>query len=241
MASYLITGGTGSLGKAIAPLIKGEVRIFSRNEYWQWLMRREFLGFKYYIGDVRDKDRVREVMDGVNHVIHCAALKHVPVCEENITEAIKTNIDGSRNVVECAKEIGITKVLNVSTDKAVEPINTYGATKFIAEQLFLDAGFSSVRLVNLEESHGNVVELFKKQASSGTLTITHPDATRYWMTLEDAARFTVECLDKMKGGEVFIPEVSEVKITDIAERIAPNANWEIIGLRKGEKVREKLC
>lgn len=235
----LITGGTGTLGKELARQLRRDVIIYSRNEYYQWLMRQEFPQFTYILGDVRDKNRLDEVMVGVDVIIHCAALKHVPIGEENVFEFVQTNILGSKNVVDIAKHWQVNALL-ISSDKAVEPINVYGATKLIAERLFLEAGYNVVRLGNFTESHGNVRELFRKQKESGVITITDPDATRYWVTVKDAAQFVVECLDKPCNGEVFIPEMEDQKISEIAEEIAPDASWHIIGLRKGEKLREKL-
>lgn len=239
----LITGGTGTFGQAFAEeALKykpKEMRILSNDEYSLWLMQQNLNSLTYILGDVRDGGRVGEVSRGADIIIHAAALKHVPFCEENPEEAIKTNIRGSLNVIKAAKEYEIKKVINLGTDKGVKPINVYGATKFLADKLFLEAGYSVVRFGNFIGSRGSVLE--KWAIEENPITITDPNMVRYWINPEDAARFMIECLEKMRGGEVFMPEMSPISIGDLAQLIAPDAEWKFIGKRKGEKLIEELC
>lgn len=253
----LVTGGTGSFGKKFAEILLKEYHpakliIFSRDELKQHEMR--FAGFdgpkmRYFIGDVRDGDRLRRAMHGVNIVVHAAALKQVPACEYNPSEAIKTNILGSSNVIEAALDTGVEKVMALSTDKAVNPINLYGATKLAAEKLFVQSNayaagkvtrFSCVRYGNVVGSRGSVVPLFIQQRRNGKLTITDERMTRFWLTLEQGVRFVIRCTEQMRGGEVFVPKIPSTRIVDLARIIAPDAELEIMGIRPGEKLHEVL-
>ena len=253
----LVTGGTGSFGKKFTKILLEEqqpkkVIIFSRDELKQHEM--QVGGFnderlRYFIGDVRDRERLVRAMHGVDVVVHAAALKQVPACEYNPMEAIKTNIIGTANVVEAALDAGVAKVLTVSTDKAVSPANLYGATKLAAEKLTIQSNayaggsatrFSCVRYGNVVGSRGSVVPLFLKQRSNGKITITDDRMTRFWLSLEQGVRFVIHSIEQMEGGEVFVPKIPSTKVTDLAKAIAPNAKLEIIGIRPGEKLHEML-
>ena len=253
----LVTGGTGSFGKKFTKILLEEkqpkkVIIFSRDELKQHEM--QVGGFnderlRYFIGDVRDRERLVRAMHGVDIVVHAAALKQVPACEYNPMEAIKTNIMGTANVVEAALDAGVAKVLTVSTDKAVSPANLYGATKLAAEKLTIQSNayaggsatrFSCVRYGNVVGSRGSVVPLFLKQRSNGKITITDDRMTRFWLSLEQGVRFVIHSIEQMEGGEVFVPKIPSTKVTDLAKAIAPNAKLEIIGIRPGEKLHEML-
>jgi len=253
----LVTGGTGSFGKKFVEMMLVEYHpakliVFSRDELKQYEMR--VAGFehpylRYFIGDVRDVDRLRRAMHGVDIVVHAAALKQVPACEYNPMEAIKTNILGSSNVVEAALDAGVKKVLALSTDKAVNPVNLYGATKLAAEKLLVQSNsyaggmatrFSCVRYGNVVGSRGSVVPIFLQQKASGKLTITDERMTRFWLTLEQGVRFVIHCIEKMHGGEVFVPKIPSMKIIDLARAIAPGINLEVVGIRPGEKLHEVL-
>ena len=252
--NYLIIGGTGSLGKAIVNrLLKTNdctIRIYSRHEQSQVEMQRELNDsrLRFLIGDVRDDKRLKRAMEGVDYVIDCAALKHVPVCEYNPIEAVRTNIDGSINVIDAAIDCGVKKLIYISSDKAVYPINIYGATKSVAEKLFIHSNiygkdrtyFSCIRFGNFYGSSGSVIELWQKQKETGTITITDRSMKRYFIKLDKASEFVVDCLDKMRGGEIFIPEMQEEWIKDKAREIAPLCKLEIIGRRGDEKLREEL-
>jgi UDP-N-acetylglucosamine 4,6-dehydratase len=204
---------------------------------------------RYFIGDVRDQTRIRRAMQGVDIVVHAAALKQVPACEYNPIEAIMTNIMGGRNVIEAALDTSVSKVMALSTDKAVNPINLYGATKLAAEKLFIqsnayaggrDVRFSCVRYGNVVGSRGSVVPIFIKQREQGRLTITDKRMTRFWLSLEQGVDFTIRCIEQMQGGEVFVPKIPSTHIIDLAKAIAPEAEIEYIGIRPGEKVHEVL-
>ncbi len=253
----LVTGGTGSFGRKFIQLMLAEYQpakliVFSRDELKQHEMR--VAGFdhpslRYFIGDVRDLERMRRAMHGVDVVVHAAALKQVPACEYNPMEAIKTNILGSSNVVEAALDMGVKKVLALSTDKAVNPINLYGATKLAAEKLIIQSNsyaggmttrFSCVRYGNVVGSRGSVVPIFLQQKPSGKLTVTDQRMTRFWLTLEQGARFVTHCIEIMRGGEVFVPKIPSMKIIDLASAIAPGARLEVVGIRPGEKLHEVL-
>lgn len=250
--TYLITGGTGSLGQALTvELLKHKpkaIRIFSRSEYLHWEMQQHFKDIKvrFFVGDVRDKDRLKRAMTCVDVVIHTAALKHVPICEFNPIEAVRTNIDGSVNVIDAAIDCHVPKVLAISSDKSVHPINLYGATKMVMEKLFVHANvygdtmFSCVRFGNFEGSRGSVLPLWIRQKEEGEITITEKDMTRFWITLEEAAQFTITCLDKMEGGEIFIPRMPEKTLLELSQQIAPNARIKVIGNRGNEKLHELL-
>ena len=253
----LVTGGTGSFGKKFTEIVLKEhkpkaIRIFSRGELKQWEMQKQFNDnekLRFFIGDVRDKNRLYRAMNGVDIVVHAAALKQVPVCEYNPIEAVKTNIDGTANVVNATIDNGIEKAIAISTDKAVHPINLYGATKLVAEKLFVQANayaggkktkFSCVRYGNVVGSRGSIVPLFLEQKKNGKITITDERMTRFWITLEQGVRLVIDCIERMKGGEIFIPKIPSMKVVDLADAIAPEAKKDIIGIRPGEKINEIL-
>lgn len=253
----LITGGTGSFGKKFIQIMLEEyhpakVIIFSRDEMKQHEMQTggfNHPSLRYFIGDVRDLERLRRAMAGVDIVVHAAALKQVPACEYNPMEAIKTNILGSSNVIEAALDCNVKKVVALSTDKAVNPVNLYGATKLASEKLFVQSNayaagkptrFSCVRYGNVVGSRGSVVPMFLKQRENGRLTITDTRMTRFWISLEDGVRFVIRCIAQMEGGEVFIPKSPSMRIVDLARAIAPDAKLEVIGIRPGEKLHEML-
>jgi len=253
----LVTGGTGSFGKKFIEIMLAEYHpakliVFSRDELKQHEMR--VAGFdhpslRYFIGDVRDQGRLKRAMHGVDIVIHAAALKQVPACEYNPMEAIKTNILGSSNIIEAALDAGVEKVMALSTDKAVSPVNLYGATKLSAEKLFVQSNsyaagtathFSCVRYGNVVGSRGSVIPIFINQRATGKLTITDERMTRFWLTLEQGVRFVIHCTEDMQGGEVFVPKIPSTRIVDLAKLIAPQAQIEVIGIRPGEKLHEVL-
>jgi len=255
--TVLITGGTGSFGKKMTQTLLAEknpkkVIIFSRDELKQHEMR--VAGYtdprlRYFIGDVRDRERLVRAMHGVDIVIHAAALKQVPACEYNPMEAIKTNILGSSNVIEAALDAGVGKVLALSTDKAVSPANLYGGTKLVAEKLFIQSNayaagtatrYACVRYGNVVGSRGSIVPLFLKLRASGKITVTDERMTRFWLSLEQGVQFVIHCIEQMEGGEVFVPKISRTKVIDLAKAIAPEAEIEIIGIRPGENLHEDL-
>lgn len=256
--NILVTGGTGSFGKAFVKLALEQgatkVAIFSRDELKQHDMR--LAGFddsrlRYFIGDVREKDRMAMAMHGMDIVVHAAALKQVPALEYNPFEAVKTNIVGSQNVVEASIEAGVGKVVGLSTDKAVDPVNAYGASKLMAEKLFIQGNayasgtptkFSVVRYGNVIDSRGSVIPLFKRQAKQGkALTVTDIDMTRFFITLQNACQFVADALDDMHGGEIFVPKLSSCRISYLALKIGgQNCRIEYTGIRPGEKTHECL-
>jgi UDP-N-acetylglucosamine 4,6-dehydratase len=255
--TVLVTGGTGSFGKACIRILLDELKpekviVFSRDELKQHEMREA--GFdqpnlRYFIGDIRDQDRLKRAMDGVDVVIHAAALKQVPACEYNPMEAIKTNILGTANVIEAALETGVQKMLTLSTDKAVSPVNLYGATKLAAEKLTVQSNaysgvrptrFACVRYGNVVGSRGSVVPIFLRQREAGQLSITDQRMTRFWLSLEQGVRFVLNCIEQMQGGEVFVPKLPSTTITDLAKVIAPKAKVDVVGIRPGEKLHEVL-
>jgi len=250
----LLTGGTGSFGNKFTEIALKKhdpktIRIFSRGEKKQLDMMNKFKDdrLRFFIGDVRDKDRLRRAMTDCDIVVHAAALKQVPACEYNPIEAVRTNIDGSINVIDAAIDNGIERVMTISTDKAVHPVNLYGATKMTAEKLFIQGNsyagkvntkFSCVRYGNVIGSRGSVIPLFVEQKKTGTLTITDEKMTRFWITLDQGVNFVIDCIDRMKGGEIFVPKIPSMKITELAKAIAPHAKRKIIGIRPGEKIHE---
>jgi len=255
--SILVTGGTGSFGKKFTEVMLRDFHpqrliIFSRDELKQHEMRIggfDHPSLRYFIGDVRDVDRLRRAMHGVEVVVHAAALKQVPACEYNPIEAIMTNVLGGRNVIEASLDSGVRRVMAISTDKAVNPINLYGATKLCAEKLFIQSNayagreeirFSCVRYGNVVGSRGSVIPLFKKQRRHGKVTVTDPRMTRFWITLEQGVRFVIRCLEQMHGGEVFVPKIPSMNLLDLAKAVAPECRVEEIGIRPGEKVHEVL-
>jgi len=252
----LLTGGTGSFGRKFTEILLTEhnprsVRILSRGELLQMEMHNQFRDdrLRFLIGDVRDRSRVFRALNGVDIVVHAAALKQVPTCEYNPIEAIRTNIDGAVNVIDACLDNNVEQVLAISTDKAVHPVNLYGATKMVAEKMFIQANlftsgrrsrFSCVRYGNVVGSRGSVVPLFREQATSGEITITDPRMTRFWITLENGVRFVMNAISRMKGGEIFVPKIPSMKVTDLAGVIAPGARQLTIGKRPGEKIHEIL-
>jgi UDP-N-acetylglucosamine 4,6-dehydratase len=257
--SILITGGTGSFGNKFVEMVLAKYSprrliVFSRDELKQFEMRQRLpdkVGspMRYFIGDVRDPDRLRRAMEGVEIVIHTAALKQVPSCEYNPFEAVKTNIYGAQNVIDAAIDTGVKKVIALSTDKAVSPINLYGATKLCAEKIFIQGNayagskgtrFSCVRYGNVIGSRGSVIPLFKEQQKNGKITITDPRMTRFWITLDEAVDLVIKALHHMQGGEIFVPRLPSMKIIDLAQAIAPDCEIEFIGIRPGEKLHEML-
>lgn len=255
--SILVTGGTGSFGKKFIQIMLQEYHpakliVFSRDELKQHEMRvggYEHPSLRYFIGDVRDRERLVRAMHGVDIVVHAAALKQVPACEYNPLEAVKTNIMGTSNVLEAALDAGVQKVMTISTDKAVNPVNLYGATKLAAEKLTVQSNayaaasatrYSCVRYGNVVGSRGSVVPVFLKQRESGRITITDERMTRFWLSLEQGVRFVISCLEQMEGGEVFVPKIPSMKVVDLARAIAPQAEIEVIGIRPGEKLHEVL-
>ena len=255
----LVTGGTGSFGQKFAEILLRDHRprkliIYSRDEWKQYMMSNH--GFnhsnlRFFIGDIRDLERLRRAFQDVDVVVHTAALKQVPTCEYNPIEAVATNINGSRNVIDAALDNGVSHVLALSTDKATAPVNIYGASKLVAEKLFVHANnynrsnhpgtaFSCVRYGNVLGSRGSVVPLFAEQKITGKLKITDERMTRFWITLEQGARFVISSIERMKGGEVFIPKLPSMKTIDLARSVAPEAKIEYIGIRPGEKLHEML-
>ncbi len=255
--TILVTGGTGSFGKKFVEIAQRDLQpkkiiVFSRDELKQHEMREA--GFdqpnlRYFIGDIRDRERLLRALHGVDIVVHAAALKQVPACEYNPMEAVKTNIMGTSNVVEAALDAGVKKVLALSTDKAVNPVNLYGATKLAAEKLTVQSNayaagsatrYACTRYGNVVGSRGSVVPVFLKQRSTGRLTITDTRMTRFWLSLEQGARFVIQCLEAMRGGEVFVPRIPSMKVIDLAKAIAPAAEISVVGIRPGEKLHEVL-
>jgi len=255
----LITGGTGSFGKEFARTVLRDftprkVVILSRDELKQYEMAQEFTApqMRFLIGDVRERDRLMRAFDGVDFVIHAAALKHVPIAEYNPLECIKTNIHGAENVLHAALETGVSKVIALSTDKAANPINLYGATKLASDKLFVAANnmvgsrktrFSVVRYGNVVGSRGSVVPFFRRLVADGaaSLPITDPRMTRFWITLPQGVDFVMQAFRRMHGGEIFVPKIPSSRITDLAEAIAPALPHEIVGIRPGEKLHEIMC
>lgn len=253
--NVLITGGTGSFGRKLTEILLREyhpkkIIIFSRDELKQHEMRTsgyDHPSLRYFIGDVRDVDRLRRAMHDVQVVVHAAALKHVPVCEYNPIEGVLTNVMGARNIIDAALDCQVEHVMALSTDKAVNPVNLYGATKLVAEKLVVQANsysgmgptrFACVRYGNVVGSRGSVVPLFKKQRQTGKLTVTDERMTRFWITLEQGVRFVIKNLERMQGGEVFIPKIPSMTILDLARAVAPDAEVDFIGIRPGEKLHE---
>lgn len=258
--SILITGGTGSFGKKFVetillqyPEVKRLV-VFSRDELKQYEMAQRFSDvafrqIRYFIGDVRDRERLAKAMEGIDIVIHAAALKQVPACEYNPFEAIKTNIHGAQNVIEAAIDRGVKQVVALSTDKAAAPINLYGATKLCSDKLFVaannfkgkhDIKFSVVRYGNVMGSRGSVIPFFIEKRSEGVLPITDERMTRFNITLEEGVKLVLYALENMWGGEIFVPKIPSYKITDVAEAVAPHCTQNIVGIRPGEKLHEEM-
>ncbi len=253
----LVTGGTGSFGKKCIKILLDEyepkkIIVFSRDELKQFEMAQQFSKYekiRYFIGDVRDKDRLLRAFNGVDYVIHAAALKQVPAMEYNPSEAIKTNINGAMNVIDAAIDRKVKKVVALSTDKACNPINLYGATKLCSDKLFVaansysgDSGtkFAVVRYGNVVGSRGSVVPFFKEKAKEGVLPITDSRMTRFWITLEQGVRFVIKGFERMHGGELFVPKIPSMNIMDLAKAIAPKCQTRVVGIRPGEKLHEVM-
>jgi|HubBroStandDraft_2_1064218.scaffolds.fasta_scaffold56720_3 UDP-N-acetylglucosamine 4,6-dehydratase len=255
--AVLVTGGTGSFGKKFVEIMLKEYHpkrlvIFSRDELKQHDMRSSGLdhpSLRYFIGDVRDLSRLERAFAGVTVVVHAAALKQVPACEYNPFEAVQTNIMGGRNVIDAAINQGVRRVLALSTDKAVNPINIYGATKLCAEKMFVqanayaggqDSRFSCARYGNVVGSRGSVIPVFQEQRRRGRITLTDARMTRFWLTLEQGVRFVISSIEQMHGGEIFVPKIPSMRLVDLAETIAPGCEIETVGIRPGEKLHEVL-
>ena len=257
--TVLITGGTGSFGRrftetALKRYNPKRLIVFSRDELKQSEMHvqfgeAEFPNIRYFIGDVRDRDRLHRAFDGVDIVVHAAALKQVPAAEYNPIEAVKTNVLGAANVIDAAIDRGVTKVIALSTDKAASPISLYGATKLCSDKLFVAANsysgvhqtrFSVVRYGNVVGSRGSVVPLFQQRKKTGKLPITDPRMTRFWITLDRGVQFVLQCLEEMRGGEIFVPKIPSMKLIDLARVIGPDCDMEIVGRRPGEKLHEVM-
>jgi len=251
----LVTGGTGSFGKKIIKkaleLGVKKIIVFSRDELKQYEMKQEFDDnrLRFFIGDVRDQERLYRAFDGVDIVIHAAAMKHVDACEYNPFEAVKTNIHGAQNIIEAAIDCRVERVIALSTDKACAPVNIYGATKLASDKLFVAANsyvgdkstrFAVVRYGNVVGSRGSVVPFFKKIKETGVLPITDERMTRFWITLEQGVQFVLDSLDRMHGGEIFVPKIPSMKVTDLAKAIAPDCDIKIVGIRPGEKLHEAM-
>lgn len=254
--SILITGGTGSFGKAFVKKVLRDynprkIIIYSRDEFKQYQMQQMFTSDKlrFFIGDVRDEKRLYRALTGVDYVIHAAAMKQVPASEYNPFEAVQTNIMGAQNLITASLEAGVQKVVALSTDKACNPVNLYGATKLCSDKLFIAANaysgkmvtrFAVVRYGNVLGSRGSVVPLFRQLASSGELPITDERMTRFWITLPQAVQFVVDSFSIMNGGELYIPKIPSMKINDLAEAVAPGCRLKIVGIRPGEKLHEMM-
>jgi UDP-N-acetylglucosamine 4,6-dehydratase len=254
--SLLITGGTGSFGKrfvatALERLELKKLVILSRDELKQYEMQQKFdaPNLRYFLGDVRDPDRLHRAFEGIDVVIHAAALKQVPAAEFNPFEAIKTNVIGAENIVNAAIDHGVQRVLALSTDKAANPINVYGATKLCSDKLFVagnvysgvrDTRFSVVRYGNVVGSRGSVIPFFLSRRQTGVLPITDPRMTRFWITLQQGVDFVIDCIERMAGGELFVPKIPSMNIMDLAQALAPSCKHEIVGIRPGEKLHEVM-
>ncbi|MEQ1760516.1 MAG: UDP-N-acetylglucosamine 4,6-dehydratase (inverting) [Vicinamibacterales bacterium] len=258
-STVLVTGGTGSFGRKFVEFLLQSQRpkkliVFSRDELKQHEMRQAFpegpsSPMRYFIGDIRDRDRLTRALYGVDVIIHAAAMKQVPACEYNPFEAIQTNIVGAKNVIDAAIDQGVSRVIAVSTDKAVSPVNLYGATKLVAEKLFVQGNayaggrstrFACTRYGNVVGSRGSVVPLFLQQRETGCITITDPEMTRFWITLDQGVRFVSTCAERMRGGEIFVPKIPSMRLVDLADTIAADCERRVIGIRPGEKIHEML-
>jgi UDP-N-acetylglucosamine 4,6-dehydratase/5-epimerase len=258
-STILVTGGTGSFGMSFVRTVLQRYKpkkliVYSRDELKQFEMQQEFPAIsggpmRYFIGDIRDLPRLKTAMEGVDYVVHAAALKQVPTAEYNPFEAVKTNVLGSQNVIDAAINSGVNKVIALSTDKAAAPINLYGATKLTADKLFVaanhysgghDISFSVVRYGNVMGSRGSVIPFFMKQKKNGVLTLTDKKMTRFNILLEQGVDFVIQCFEKMWGGELFVPKLPSYKLIDVAKAIAPNCKHEFVGIRPGEKLHEEM-
>ena len=258
--SILITGGTGSLGRKLTETIfqrwpgVGKLIVFSRDEQKQFQMaqefpEREYPAIRYFIGDIRDKDRLIRALKGVDYVIHSAAMKHVPIAEYNPFECVKTNVIGAENLITACLESGVERVVALSTDKAAAPINLYGATKLCSDKLFVAANnikgwnpirFSVVRYGNVMGSNGSVIPFFMKERKKGVLPITDPAMTRFNISLEEGVEMVLHALEHARGGEIFVPKIPSYRIMELAEAIGPDCEHKIVGIRPGEKIHEEM-
>jgi UDP-N-acetylglucosamine 4,6-dehydratase/5-epimerase len=257
--AVLITGGTGSFGRKFTEILLREYRpkkliIFSRDELKQHELRQLYpesanSPLRFFLGDVRDRERLERAFHGVDIVIHAAALKQVPACEYNPFEAVLTNVMGAKNIIDAAIDQQVPRVLALSTDKAVNPVNLYGATKLCAEKLFVQGNsysgaaatrFSCVRYGNVVGSRGSVIPLFQQQRKQGFITVTDPRMTRFWITLEQGVRFVIRCVERMHGGEIFVPKIPSMNSLDLAQAVAPECQVKQVGIRAGEKLHEVL-
>lgn len=256
--TILVTGGTGSFGKAFAKYVlenyePKKIIIYSRDEFKQWMMANEFKEYKdklrFFIGDVRDKERLERAFEGVDYVIHAAAMKQVPACEYNPNEAIKTNIHGAQNVIDAALDTNVKKVVALSTDKAVNPVNLYGGTKLVSDKLFIaanayvgdkDINFSIVRYGNVAGSRGSIIPFFNSIIQNGgdELPITDYRMTRFWISLREGVQLVIKALEEATGGETFISKIPSFKVTDLAKAMLPNCKMPEVGIREGEKLHE---
>ena len=258
-STVLVTGGTGSFGRKFTDVMLREHKprkliIFSRDELKQHEMRQVWNDaapestIRYFVGDVRDRERLQRAMHGVDVVVHAAALKQVPACEYNPFEAVQTNIMGAKNIIDAAIDNGVKRVLALSTDKAVNPANLYGATKLVAEKLFVQGNaysggttkFSCVRYGNVVGSRGSVIPLFLEQRKAGVVTVTDERMTRFWITLDQGVAFVINCTERMHGGEIFVPKIPSMRIMDLVGAVAPKCDVRVTGIRPGEKLHEAL-
>ena len=258
--TVLITGGTGSFGRKFTEIMLRDFHprkliVFSRDELKQHEMRQIWgdgpdSPLRYFVGDIRDRDRLYRALRGVDVIIHAAALKQVPACEYNPFEAVQTNIHGAQNIIDAAIDTGVKRVIALSTDKAVNPVNLYGGTKLVAERLFIQGNsyvgaagtsrFACVRYGNVVGSRGSVIPLFAQQRRSGRITVTDRRMTRFWITLEQGVRFVIRAVEQMSGGEVFVPKIPSMRIMDLVRAVAPDCDVEFTGIRPGEKLHESL-
>ncbi len=255
--AVLVTGGTGSFGNKFVEVMLRKYHprrlvIFSRDELKQSEMVARFgndPSLRFFVGDVRDRERLERALHGVNIVFHAAALKQIPSCEYNPFEAIQTNVIGTQNVIDAAIDQDVERVLAISTDKAVNPVNLYGATKLCAEKLVVQGNayghgrgtiLGAVRYGNVIGSRGSVIPLFREQRAAGVVTVTDPRMTRFWIELEQGVEFAIRCSDMMRGGEIFVPKIPSMRITDLVETVAPGCRMDLIGIRPGEKLHEIL-
>ena len=255
--SVLVTGGTGSFGKRFIRTILDEtdvrrVVVLSRDELKQFEMQQGYIGdgrLRFFLGDVRDRERLYRAFQGVDFVIHAAALKQVPAAEYNPFEAVKTNVHGAQNVIDAAIDTGVERVVALSTDKACSPVNLYGATKLVSDKLFVNGNayagasatrFAVVRYGNVVGSRGSVVPYFKQLAHTGVLPITDERMTRFWITLDQGVRFVLDSLERMHGGELFVPKIPSMRVVDLARAMAPEAELKVVGIRPGEKLHEEM-
>lgn len=261
-STVLVTGGTGSFGRRFVDVVLREHRphkviVFSRDELKQHEMRQTWSDagpgarIRYFVGDIRDRERLYRAMRDVDVVVHAAAMKQVPACEYNPFEAVQTNVHGAQNIIDAAIDTGVKRVIALSTDKAVNPVNLYGATKLVAERLFIQGNtyvgnasagtrFACVRYGNVAGSRGSVIPLFLKQRQTGRVTVTDERMTRFWITLDQGVRFVIRAAEEMSGGEVFVPKIPSMRIMDLVSAVAPHCEVDVTGIRPGEKLHEAL-